>query len=352
MAEDEVVSGGEARRAGQGVTGGGLKASVALCTFNGADFIGPQLSSILGQSRPPDEVVLCDDGSTDATFRIARDVSIKSETVVRIVRNPQRLGFVKNFEQAVAQTTGDVVFLSDQDDFWLPRRMETMLAPFRENLRVGLVYCDAQLTDGSLRPVRGTVFGCRKDIGIENARSAHELVRGADIGISGCMMAFRSSLKEFVLPISGAWGHDHWIVFIAHALMDVRPVPEALMYYRRHERNSGFDPNLDGARWKGWVIGAKTTELGRYSAETARWESMIERLRQVRGKALPLHETAKLDEFLREAEQRLEFARTREGLKRKARHRRVSTGLRLLLRGDYHFYVHGLRSFCKDLLAR
>ena len=333
------------------MTGRGLKVSVALCTFNGADFVGPQLASILGQSRPPDEIIVCDDGSTDATLGIVEGIANKSKTV-RIIQNPSRLGFVKNFERAVQQTTGDVIFLSDQDDFWLPQRIETMMAPFLESPRVGLVYCDAQLTDASLRPIRGTVFGCRKDIGIQNSRSARELVRGVDIGISGCMMAFRSSLKEYVLPISDSWGHDHWIVFISHALMEVRPLPETLMYYRRHERNHGFDANLDGAPWKGWLLGAKATGLGRYSAETERWQSMIDRLKEVRTRAMPLDNAAKIDEFVREAEQRLEFARAREGLKRKARYQRVSTGLRLLLRGDYHFYVHGLRSFSKDLLAR
>ncbi len=328
-----------------------LKISVALCTFNGGDFIGPQLTSILGQSRPPDEIVVCDDGSTDATVGIAQDIAGKSETV-RIIQNPSRLGFVKNFERAVRQTTGDVIFLSDQDDFWFPPRIETMMAPFLESPRVGLVYCDAQLTDASLRPIRGTVFGCRKDIGIQKSRSAHELVRGVDIGISGCMMAFRSSLKEYVLPISDSWGHDHWIVFLSHALMEVRPLPETLMYYRRHEQNYGFDADLDGAPWKRWLLGARATGLGRYSAETERWQSMVERLKEVRTRPMLPENAWKIDEFVREAGQRLEFARAREGLKRKPRYQRISTGLRLLLKGDYHFYVHGLRSFGKDLLAR
>jgi glycosyltransferase involved in cell wall biosynthesis len=297
-------------------------------------------------------VVLHDDASTDSSVSIAREIASRFPSLVRITQNPVRLGVVENFEKAIEATRGDVVFLSDQDDFWLPNRLESMMRPFHENDQVGLVYCNAQIADASLRPIGGTVFASRQNIGVQNNRPARELVRGVDIGIGGCTMAFRARLKPFVLPIARSWAHDHWIAFIAHALMDVSPVPEPLMYYRRHERNSGFDFDLDGAWWKSWLKGARTTGLGTYSSETERWQDMVERLNLIAGGDLPPTSREKIRPFVTESQRRLEFARTRESLKRKARRERISTGLRLLFRGDYHFYVHGLRSFGKDLVVR
>jgi len=326
-----------------------LTVSVALCAYNGDHFIEPQLESLLSQTRPPDEVIVCDDRSTDGTLRIARKVAANSPGKVRIIENERNLGYIKNFESAISRTTGDIIFLCDQDDYWLPDRVEKMLGPFSKSEKVGLVYCDAVLTDEVLHPTGRTVFGARGGMALESARSARQLVHGVDIGICGCMMAFRASLKPYVLPISPYWGHDHWIAFIAHAVFGVEVIDSPLVYYRRHRRNSGADPALDGGAWKGWLRPASSPEAATYAKETRRWEDMVERLRQLRSLAATA-DFPKLDEFILESKLRLEFARGRECLKRLPRQARIWPGIQLLFKGDYHFYVHGLRSFCKDLL--
>ena len=326
-----------------------MKVSIALCTFNGADYIEAQLESILAQTRRPDELVLYDDGSTDDTVERAGAVAAGGSLSPRVFRNSQRLGYVKNFERAISEARGEVIFLCDQDDYWLPDRVEKMLGPFSKSEKVGLVYCDAVLTDEVLHPTGRTVFGARGGMALESARSARQLVHGVDIGICGCMMAFRASLKPYVLPISPYWGHDHWIAFIAHAVFGVEVIDSPLVYYRRHRRNSGADPALDGGAWKGWLRPASSPEAATYAKETRRWEDMVERLRQLRSLAATA-DFPKLDEFILESKLRLEFARGRECLKRLPRQARIWPGIQLLFKGDYHFYVHGLRSFCKDLL--
>ena len=87
----------------------GVRISVAMCTYNGAEFLPAQLESIFAQTRTADEIVVCDDGSTDETRSLIPQNVILHE-------NEKKLGTAKNFERAIGLCTGDVIVLSDQDD--------------------------------------------------------------------------------------------------------------------------------------------------------------------------------------------------------------------------------------------
>ena len=122
--------------------------SVALCTYNGALFIESQLLSILNQRLPVDEIVIYDDGSSDATLSMIHSISEKHPEVVWEIRqNPQRLGVIKNFEKALLACHGDIIFLSDQDDIWLPEKTEKMVAYFHQHPNTELLFTDAVLID-------------------------------------------------------------------------------------------------------------------------------------------------------------------------------------------------------------
>src|SRR5215467_4239016 len=94
------------------------KLSVALCTYNGSRFLQEQLGSIGSQSRPPDELVICDDGSSDDTVDIIKRFALNAPFPVKLEVNASNLGSTKNFELAVSLCCGDVIALSDQDDVW------------------------------------------------------------------------------------------------------------------------------------------------------------------------------------------------------------------------------------------
>ena len=94
----------------------GLCLSVSMCTYNGARFLREQLESIASQIRLPDELVVCDDGSTDATLAILTEYAKAVRFPVRIQCNTSRLGPAKNFEQAISLCKGEIIVLSDQDD--------------------------------------------------------------------------------------------------------------------------------------------------------------------------------------------------------------------------------------------
>ena len=95
-----------------------------MCTFNGSDFIRRQLDSIFGQSVAVHEIRVFDDGSSDQTLDILAEYSMRFPDRLHITSNSSRLGTVKNFERAVSACRGDIIFLADHDDVWLPQKVE------------------------------------------------------------------------------------------------------------------------------------------------------------------------------------------------------------------------------------
>ncbi len=326
-----------------------LKISVALCTYNGERFIEAQLNSILNQSRLPDEVIVCDDGSTDNTVDIVRGVSLSYPGIVRVYKNNVNLGCVKNFEQAIRRAGGSVIFLSDQDDVWFRDKIKVMCAPFTENRGIGLVYSDALITDMALQHRGSTLFKRRRNLRLNMVRSARQLIKG--VGINGCTMAFRSALKEFALPVCRGWGHDHWIAFIAHAVTGVQPISKPLMFYRRHGGNCGIDLTLEDGWLNKWQRILQTSGMAVYTGDRERWGSMYRRLLEISAGDLETAYRFRFLEFLLECERRLEFACQRERFKQDMRIKRLPL-LWGLFKGDYHRHLRGIRSFMKDLLLR
>jgi len=107
------------------------KYSVALCTYNGSKLLPEQLSSILKQSAPPHQIVVCDDGSTDQTNQIVNDFMMRFPAILwKHVVNTENLGVVRNFEKAIGLCEEEIVFLSDQDDVWMPEKASKMLQFF------------------------------------------------------------------------------------------------------------------------------------------------------------------------------------------------------------------------------
>ena len=125
-----------------------MKLSVALCTYNGEQFINEQLSSIINQTCKVDEIVVCDDCSTDGTIDIIKRIAISNPKVdIRIIVNDHNLGVCANFEKAVNECSGDIIFLSDQDDVWLPDKVEAIIDWFEKNPEKSVVFTDADLID-------------------------------------------------------------------------------------------------------------------------------------------------------------------------------------------------------------
>ena len=101
-----------------------MKISIALATYNGEAFLQDQLQSFEMQTRLPDEIIISDDNSTDKTLKILQNFKLETSIIVKIVNNNLGQGAVRNFNNALTHTSGDIILLSDQDDIWLPNKIE------------------------------------------------------------------------------------------------------------------------------------------------------------------------------------------------------------------------------------
>ena len=228
----------------------GPTVSVALCTYNGAPFVDAQLRSIRSQTRPPAEIVVSDDGSADTTVAVAETV-LAGFPEARVIRNERPLGVVRNFQQAVTATHGDLIALSDQDDLWLPEKLERMSARFADDPGLLFLHTDARLIDGVGRPAGGTLFASlevtQADRDAVHAGDAFRVYLRRNLA-TGATVVFRRSLLEATLPFPDEWVHDEWLAIIAAALSGADLLDEPLTEYRRHGSNQigVADPTLRG----------------------------------------------------------------------------------------------------------
>lgn len=132
--------------------------SVALCTYNGESFIREQLESILNQTMAVDEIIVCDDMSTDKTLDIVGQIKSSTTVPIHIYRNDKQLRAQSNFQQAVNFCRGDIIFLSDQDDIWMPEKVKTIVSYFSENKNISTIFTNGILINDNNIQSKDTLF--------------------------------------------------------------------------------------------------------------------------------------------------------------------------------------------------
>lgn len=235
------------------IKGHGLRLSVALCTWEGSAYLQQQLRSIGAQTRLPDEVVVCDDGSTDDSVAIVERFAACAPFPVTVSVNSRRLGVTGNYARAIARCTGDVIVLGDQDDVWLPHRLHRLASRFEEDPETMLAFSDAHLTDA-----RGRRTGQRlwQMVGFDVAEQ--QRLRKEPFGqlmgrsiVSGCTLAFRATGRALLSPFPNERTdstvrvlHDRWISLVLSPVFRVAVVSEPLIEYRLHSRQQVGIPQL------------------------------------------------------------------------------------------------------------
>jgi glycosyltransferase involved in cell wall biosynthesis len=206
--------------------------SVCIATFNGGSYIKEQLDSILTQIAPCDEVVVCDDGSSDATLSIVNNYK---DPRIRVYENAVRLGYVGNFARALTLSVGDYIFLSDQDDIWLPGRVVEMINYLNGNSKALLVASNFDLID----EVGGVVGEFRKLNPVSRFRVVNiGLMFLGRMPYYGCTFLFKRKVLDYCLPIpSGIESHDIWIALIVNSFGKAINIPGATLQHRIHSRN-------------------------------------------------------------------------------------------------------------------
>jgi glycosyltransferase involved in cell wall biosynthesis len=214
-----------------------LRLSVAMCTYNGSRYLGEQLESIAAQTRLPDELVVCDDGSQDDTMTLLWQFAKAVPFRLRIYENPSTLGPAKNFEKAIGLCEGDIIALSDQDDRWRLNKIASLVRVFQEGPGTVYAFSDGMMVDQAGRSVGQTLWEAVEFRGrvreFRGARQVEMLLRRNFI--SGAAMAFRAAFREVILPVPNGWMHDYWIALLGSVLAQGLPVDEILIDYRRHD---------------------------------------------------------------------------------------------------------------------
>jgi glycosyltransferase involved in cell wall biosynthesis len=320
--------------------------SIAMCTYNGARHLRKQLDSIAAQTRPPNELVICDDVSTDATCEIITDFAASVPFVVHFEINDRNVGSTKNFERAIGLCGGDYIALSDQDDVWMPEKLARLEAEFDRAPNVGLIFTDAEVIEEAARPAGYTLWEKlplppAERRRLQTPRAIDQLLQGSTV--TGATMAFRARFKELVLPIPHDLPiiHDAWIAILVAAVSEVLPFTQPLVRYRRHAEQQ---------------VGAKERKqdgngLRRAMQRINSYQEMIEIGLQVQQRLLEHRDVYKSDDALGRLAARLGHLQSRAKLPHGALPRFTSVG-RELLSGRYHLYSRGFLSATKDLLHK
>ena len=211
--------------------------SVALCTYNGERFLEEQLASIEAQTRLPDELIICDDRSTDRTGEIVQAFARKARFPVIFQVNERTLGSTKNFEQAISRCSGNLIALSDQDDIWNDTRLQRSEDELRMHPEALLVFSDADIIDAQGRVVGTTLW---ESFHFDAARRAEVQAGEFDLYVksrfvTGATVMFRRALRERLVPAGADWFHDEWLVALTAVFGQIRPIDERLIRYRQHE---------------------------------------------------------------------------------------------------------------------
>lgn len=216
--------------------------SVVLCTRNGERWISELLASLVNQTLRPDELIVQDDSSEDATHAIVSEFARTAPFHVDLDVNERRLGSTANFAAALARCRGRFVALADQDDIWYPVKLQRLVGELEFDPTVTMAFSDADLVDEA-----GTSLGRRlwdtRLVGRTLRRRAvvpEELFARRAL-TTGCTMAVRRRAVAAALPFPDVLAdehapmrHDRWLSLIAAAVGTVRALPEPLLAFRVH----------------------------------------------------------------------------------------------------------------------
>ncbi len=196
--------------------------SIVMCTYNGGKYLREQLDTILSQTYPLYEIIIQDDGSTDDTIDIIHEYQQHYPSLIKFHRTEGRLGAHLNFKTALVKATGDYVAPADQDDIWLPNKIEILMNAIGDNL---LAACCSTIRYANGEEKENFLVPC---VVLER------MIFGGTL--AGHALVYKNTIKEQLWaaePIHVAF--DKMIAMIAAAQSTCVYVPQNLQIWRRHE---------------------------------------------------------------------------------------------------------------------
>lgn len=316
-----------------------------MCTYNGVRFLDDQLASLVSQSRQPDEVVVCDDCSTDSSVALLKEFAAVAPFPVHVHENTTRLGSTKNFERAISLCQGDVIALCDQDDIWDSQKLHATEDRFVENPNVGLVFTDAEIVDARAKSLGYNLW---ETLNFDKALQSR-IRSPAAFGVlsqrplvTGATMAFRTEFRDLILPIPSAIAliHDGWTALMISLVAPLDIVNRPMMKYRQHDAQQ-LGASLSAAAEIPTGILERARTRYSFAEEVNKLEAVRERV-QARKDRYEFRFAGEVDHRLKHMRKRVEISQRGPS--------RIASVFGELLTGRYHRYSNGFYSVAKDLI--
>ena len=229
-----------------------MKISVAFIVYNGANYMRTQLDSIIAQTHKVDEIIVCDDGSTDGTKEILEEYKKSYPDLFFFHYNKENIGHTKNIEKAIQACAGDIIILADQDDYWETNKVETIVKWFEQNLTMNGVF-----TNGSLMNSNGDLdnkyglwdvmsFPYNK---VNNSQDLKLYINTVENTITGATLAIKNNLPflKQPFPVIKHLIHDRWLAINLAENNSLGILEEKLIRYRIHSEQAigGMTKNIE-----------------------------------------------------------------------------------------------------------
>lgn len=216
--------------------------SIVMATYNGEKYLSEQLESFCKQTVLPDELVISDDNSKDNTKEIILKFAKTAPFKVQFVENEQNSGVVKNFENALKYVNGDIIFFSDQDDYWLSNKIEKYLSVFDENNEVAYIFSDLIVANENLKDLGKSLYSPKTaDLARDYDKvslSAFKDIVAVKVFVNGATSAFRREFLDLISPIPvTSMLHDGWTAALIAACAKIMFLNEKYSLYRQHHTN-------------------------------------------------------------------------------------------------------------------
>ncbi len=313
--------------------------SVALCMYNGEKYIQDQLNSILNQTIPPSEIIICDDGSTDKGINIARKLLEGSKVKYKIITNAVNIGVANNFLKAIKQCSYEYIFTADQDDLWREDKASIALKAFEANPSVLLFFSNGDLVDAENHYLGRTIWdsiGISKDFLIGCKWFDYMLPKHI---VTGATLAIKKELVNDIDSIPEGFLHDDWLAWKAAILGAIYASPERLIRYRQHVSN---------------VVGMKTNYL---TEKMRHWLGYLGNMQKVREKRVERFTTLGegFNDILSYEQKRkfdscLQFWNEASLLNSMSKLKAVRWIIKNQRKGNYNLYYNGSKGVIRDII--
>ena len=204
-----------------------MSTCVVMATYRGVNFVGQQIESLFKQSVLPDCLVVRDDNSDDGTFEELERLKVLSPFPVTVLRGTENFGFKKNFAETLKVASADIYFFSDQDDVWLPEKIERHLEVYNMFPETLVVISNQEIVGPTLEPSGRTSLDEIRKIRGDDSEFVH-----------GCCTSLNNQLYDIASAPQEGLGHDDWVHSLAQACGQRRVIEKPLQLFRRHTKST------------------------------------------------------------------------------------------------------------------